>query len=255
MITTADKVINLIFLKYLKAKITYEHDRRVETYQFAREAIREAVYNAIAHNCYMFGTPIQIRIEDEEMIISNRSILPDGWTAETPDIANVFYRMGYIETWGRGVQKICDECRTLGAELPKYEVLGNSIRLYFKALQSALIDPPKAPKHQSPPIDGALESEIVRGLIEIIREEPNISQEDLGEKLGTTRRVVQKHINELKEFKSSRKRRQFAKQLAMHVFSRHNDVVTRDNKMTTNSRVKSWDGRKQFINELSAAQI
>ena len=80
--------------------------------------------------------------------------------------------------------------------MPKYEVLGNSIRLYFKALQSALIDPPKAPK---PPIDGALESEIVRGLIEIIREEPNISQEDLGEKLGTTRRVVQKHINELKE--------------------------------------------------------
>ena len=45
LITTADKVINLIFLKYLKAKITYEHDRRVETYQFAREAIREAVYN------------------------------------------------------------------------------------------------------------------------------------------------------------------------------------------------------------------
>lgn len=117
----------------------------------------------------------------------------------SPDIANVFYRMGYIETWGRGVQKICDECRTLGAEFPKYEVLGNSIRLYFKALQSALIDPPKAPKHQNPPIDGALESEIVRGLIEIIREEPNISQEDLGEKLGTTRRVVQKHINELKE--------------------------------------------------------
>lgn len=83
MITTADKVIDLIFLKYLKSKITYEHDRRVETYPFAREAIREAVYNAIAHNCYMFGTPIQIWIEDEEMIISNRSILPDGWTAET----------------------------------------------------------------------------------------------------------------------------------------------------------------------------
>lgn len=39
----------------------------------------------------------------------------------------------------------------------------------------------------------------MRGLIEIIREEPNISQEYLGEKLGTTRRVVQKHINELKE--------------------------------------------------------
>ena len=210
LITTADKVIDLIYLKYLKAKITYEHDRRVETYPFAREAVREAVYNAIAHNCYMFGTPIQIRIEDEEMIISNRSILPDGWTAETlmelhdsipynPDIANVFYRMGYIETWGRGIQKICDECRALGAELPQYEVLGNGIRLHFKALQSALIDQAKAPKHQNTDIDGALESAMVLRLIEILREEPNISQEVLGEKLGTTRRVVQKHINALKE--------------------------------------------------------
>ena len=108
LITTADKVIDLIYLKYLKAKITYEHDRRIETYPFARDAIREAVYNAIVHNCYMFGVPIQIRIEDEAIIISNSCILPEGWTIDTlmethdsrpynPDIANVFYRAGYIE--------------------------------------------------------------------------------------------------------------------------------------------------------------
>jgi len=210
LITTADKVIDLIYLKYLKAKITYEHDRRVETYPFAREAVREAVYNAIAHNCYMFGTPIQIRIEDEAMIISNSSILPDGWTAETlmephdsipynPDIANVFYRMGYIETWGRGIQKICDECRALGTDLPKYDVLGNGIRLHFKALKSALIDQPKAPKHQGTDNEGALESAMVLRLIELLREEPDISQEALGERLGTTRRVVQKHISALKD--------------------------------------------------------
>lgn len=54
----------MIYLKYLKAKISFEHDRRTETYPFAREA----VYYAIAHNCYMFGAPIQIRIEDEAMI-------------------------------------------------------------------------------------------------------------------------------------------------------------------------------------------
>ncbi|MDE7331171.1 MAG: hypothetical protein K2O16_02870 [Lachnospiraceae bacterium] len=27
-----------------------------------------------------------------------------------PDIANVFYRAGFIENWGQGIQKICDEC-------------------------------------------------------------------------------------------------------------------------------------------------
>lgn len=62
LIVNASKVIDLIYQMYLKAKIGYEHDVRVEEYPFAREAIREAVYNAIAHNCYMYGTPIQIRV-------------------------------------------------------------------------------------------------------------------------------------------------------------------------------------------------
>lgn len=125
LISTADKVVDLIFLQYLKAKITFEHDRRRETYPYAREAVREAVYNAIIHNCYMYGSPIQIRIEDDAMIISNCCILPEGWTVDTfmephnsrpynPDIANVFYRAGYIEHWGRGIQKICDACKELG---------------------------------------------------------------------------------------------------------------------------------------------
>ena len=210
LISTADKVVDLIYLKYLKAKITYEHDRRVETYPFARNAIREAIYNAIAHNCYMYGTPIQIRIEEEQIIISNRCILPEGWTAETlmqphdsipynPDIANVFYRAGYIETWGQGIQKICDECTALGAELPKYEIIGTGLRVYFPALKSALIDQPKAPKHQNTDKHGALDDAMVLKIIEKIKEQPDISQEALGESIGVTRRVVQKYINVLKE--------------------------------------------------------
>lgn len=210
LISTADKIVDLIYLKYLKAKITYEHDRRVETYPFARNAIREAIYNAIAHNCYMYGTPIQIRIEEEQIIISNRCILPEGWTAETlmqphdsipynPDIANVFYRAGYIETWGQGIRKICDECTALGVELPKYEIIGTGLRVYFLALKSALIDQPKVPKHQNTDKHGALDDAMVLRIIEKIKEQPDISQEELGESIGVTRRVVQKYINVLKE--------------------------------------------------------
>ncbi|MDD6880971.1 MAG: putative DNA binding domain-containing protein, partial [Firmicutes bacterium] len=125
LINTADKIIDVIYLKYLKAAITYSHDRRIETYPYARDAIREAIYNALVHNCYMFGSPIQIRISDEEMRISNSCILPSGWTLETllgphtsepynPNIARVFYLAGYIETWGRGVEKIFETCEELG---------------------------------------------------------------------------------------------------------------------------------------------
>ena len=134
------------------------HDRRVEEYPFARETIREAVYNAIAHNCYMYGTPIQIRVMDDCMTISNRCILPENWTVDTlmevhdsipynPDIANVFFQAGFIENWGQGIQKICKECKDIGADLPEYELVVTTLRIRFKALSSALIDQPKAPMH------------------------------------------------------------------------------------------------------------
>ncbi len=206
LITTADKVIDLIYLKYLKAKITYEHDRRVETYPFAREAVREAVYNAIAHNCYLFGVPIQIRIEDEAMIISNSCILPEGWTAETlmephdsipynPDIANVFYRAGYIEAWGRGIQKICDECRALGADLPRYEILGNGIRVHFHALKSALIEQTKVLNRQSGGLDGGLADRIV----EMIRSDSLITVLEIADNLGMSKRTVEREMKKLRE--------------------------------------------------------
>lgn len=210
LLTTADKIIDLIYLKYLKAKITFEHDRRMETYPFARDAVREAVYNAIAHNCYMFGAPIQIRIEEDAMIISNRCILPEGWTVDTlmephdsvpynPDIANVFYRAGYIERWGRGIETICEACREIGADLPVYELRGNGLRIRFAALQSALIGQPKAPIPQSDSSNVALDDALALRILDVLIEEPTVSQADLAEKLGVTRRTIQRKMEELQQ--------------------------------------------------------
>ena len=58
LISQADRVVDLIFTKYLKAEISYQGVTRVETYPFPKEAIREAVFNAIAHKFY--GTLIPI---------------------------------------------------------------------------------------------------------------------------------------------------------------------------------------------------
>ena len=214
LLKNADQVIDLIYLKYLKAKVTYVHDRRVEIYPYAREAIREAVYNAIAHNCYMFGIPIQIRIEDEQMIISNRCILPQGWTVEkfmqphdsipyNPDIAGVFYRAGYIEHWGRGIEKICNACKEAGAELPRYEVLGNGIRVFFKALEEARIEdkaiskPPKRKKNSRLTIK---EQELLRSnIVKILKEHPDRSQQVIADELGVSRRAVQLQMERLQE--------------------------------------------------------
>ena len=209
LIKIADKVIDLIYLKYLKAKISYEHDRRVETYPYARNAIREAVYNAIVHNCYMFGSPVQIRVENEAIIISNRCILPDGWTAETlmnphdsipynPDIANVFYRAGYIENWGRGIEKICDACKELGADLPRYEIVGNGLRIHFSALKSALIGVNEATEGTNVGINVGINEQKVIGLI---AENPYISALEVSEKLSISLRQAERIFAHLKEKK------------------------------------------------------
>ena len=139
----------------MKAAISYYKETRVETYPFARDAVREAVFNALIHCNWADNVPVQIRIEDDAMYISNCSMLPFGWTVETllsthvskpynPDIARVFYRAGYIESWGRGIQKIRDACKSLGADDPEYIVHGEDIMVKFSAFQSAKISDAKA---------------------------------------------------------------------------------------------------------------
>lgn len=52
----ADKVIDLIYTKYLIADISYDKDTRIETYPFPREAVREALYNSIMHCLWGTGS-------------------------------------------------------------------------------------------------------------------------------------------------------------------------------------------------------
>ncbi len=155
LILIVDRVVDLIYLKYLKARITYENDVRIETYPFAREAVREAVYNALIYCKWEDGIPI--RIEEKSMYISNACIFPGDWTTENlmkihnsrpynPDLAGVFYRAGYIESWGRGIQKVCEACEELGIPMPEYILLGDDLTVKFSALESIAISDSKTPK-------------------------------------------------------------------------------------------------------------
>ena len=64
------------------------------------------------------------------------------------------------------------------------------IDIFFAALKSALIDQPKAPKHQSYNKNGALKDEMGLKVIETIRNQPDISQKSIDNHLGTSQRRV-----------------------------------------------------------------
>lgn len=54
-----------------------------------------------------------------------------------PNIANGFFRAGFIETWGRGIEKICEACSNYGIKIPEYTVYPEDIMLKFEALNTA----------------------------------------------------------------------------------------------------------------------
>ena len=202
----ADQVIDLIYTKYLKAAITYEHDVRVETYPFPREGVREAIYNALAHNNYAASVPIQIRIEDDAMYISNSCILPRDWTVETlmqshrsvpfnPSIANAFFRAGYIEAWGRGIQKIMEACHELGTPDPEYTVLGDDLTVKFTALDSSVVTGSNSPKDQLDTLDDTLAERI----LEALKDKPTETQAELAKVLKVSVASIKRTIKDLSD--------------------------------------------------------
>jgi len=138
-----EKTIDLLFTKYIKAIITYEGIHRIETYEYPKDAIREALLNAISHKDYSSGFPIQISVYKDKLMIWNSGQLPENWTIKNlmekhpsqpynPDIANAFFRSGYIESWGRGTIKIIEKCVEVGLPSPLYSYEGSDFWVEFK---------------------------------------------------------------------------------------------------------------------------
>lgn len=48
-------------------------------------------------------------------------------------IANTFFVAGYIESWGRGIDKICNACEMAGLQKPIYDIDANGIMLQIRA--------------------------------------------------------------------------------------------------------------------------
>lgn len=138
-----EKTMDLLFSKYIKALISYEGISRVETYEYPKEAIREALLNAVAHKDYSGGAPIQIKVFKDRIMIWNDGQLPDNWTIANllkkhaskpynPDIANTLFRSGYIESWGRGIEKMMNYCLEARIPAPNYSFEGSDFLVEFK---------------------------------------------------------------------------------------------------------------------------
>ena len=201
LISQADKVIDLLYTKYLKANITYQGVTRIETYPFPKEAIREAVFNAIVHKFYGNLIPIQISVYEDKLYIANDCIFPEDWTVDdlmdkhrsrpyNPLIANTFFRVGFIEAWGRGIEKIKESCCEAGISLPEYTVKHEDIMVLFKNSDQAT----NQATNQAIKL-----KEIELKIIDLIIINPSLSQKKIAEQLGENYSTVKFYMEQLKK--------------------------------------------------------
>ena len=95
-------------------------------------ALREAVINAIVHNDYTSEIPPKFEFFDDRIEIISPGGLPSGITEDeylsgklsvlrNRNLANVFYRLGFVEIFGTGITRI-KQLYEEGLKQPDFEV-------------------------------------------------------------------------------------------------------------------------------------
>jgi ATP-dependent DNA helicase RecG len=209
--------------------------------------LREALLNAVVHKDYSSGNPVQISVYDNKIIFWNAGKLPDQLTIDmlqtkhpsipyNPLIASAFFRAGYIETWGRGIEKINNECSMAEVPLPEfnYQYAGLMITFFAGSISNSMETPEeikeesiektrektrektkktvektkktveKTKKTREKTVEKTKETrekteKTREKIINAIKESPEISTTELSKQLNLTRRGIEWQINNLKE--------------------------------------------------------
>ena len=162
--------------KHLSLSGTTDTLEREEHLTIPYKAIREGVLNALAHRSYRdAGGSIGIAIYDDRVEIENPGAFPHDWDVDklrakhcsvpqNPLIANVLYKRKWLETWGRGISLMTDECKKAGLPEPEYRLGGGFVVLVFRYGESNHISTTQAPhKHHISTVQ-------VQALVEVIGE-------------------------------------------------------------------------------------
>ena len=210
LLEQVDKAIELIYLKYMRAKISYEGIQRIERYFVPEAALREALLNAVCHKQYQSGIPIQISVYEDRLYVANVGSLPEDWTLEklmnkhtskpyNPNIAYVFYLAGFIESWGRGVEKICTALRAENLPMPEYTVNPGDIMIKFTGPEDRII---RVTDRLSDQLSEKLSDKLSdkeKLTLELLVEDPGYTSPQIADKMGVSRVSVTKYLKALKE--------------------------------------------------------
>ena len=134
-----------VFRDYYQYEVIQGADRK-KIEKIPEAAFREAIANALIHRVWDINSHIRVSLFDDRIEVVSPGGLPDGITAEeylsgklsvlrNRNLANVFYRLGFVEIFGTGITRI----KQLYAESlikPDFEVSENTIKIVLPIFET-----------------------------------------------------------------------------------------------------------------------
>ena len=199
ILTTYGKIKNRLQAENICISDTTVRPRK-DIYLFDFDCVNEAILNALVHNDWTITEP-QISIFHDRLEILSHGGLPSGMTKEqffdgiskprNATLMRIFLNMGLTEHTGHGIPTIVQK---YGTEV--FEIESNYIRctIPFEKEVMNQID------NKNVGLNVGL-NKTEKKVIELLIENPSITSVELAEKIGVTKRTIERTFKSLQEKK------------------------------------------------------
>ncbi|OGP87284.1 MAG: hypothetical protein A2Y95_06235 [Deltaproteobacteria bacterium RBG_13_65_10] len=175
------------------------------------EAMREVILNAVMHRDYSDpGGYVAVAVFDDRVEVRSVGRLPSGITVDmlsrshpsklrNPLIADAFHRTGAVEIWGRGTNRVIDECVKYGIAPPTFEEQAGALFVTFRA--------PIGPGAGVGPSRDQVGTELAlpeaqRRILDLIRQRGKVTNRDVRAALGISDEMARRHLTALAKAKA-----------------------------------------------------
>ena len=136
-----------VFNRYYK----YEQilgSERIKKELIPEKAFRETIANALIHRTWDVNSNIRISMYEDKIEVSSPGGLPSGISEKeylngqisqlrNPILANIFFRLKYIEMFGTGIRRINESYKNYAVK-PAFEIFENSIKITLPIITTKL---------------------------------------------------------------------------------------------------------------------
>ena len=190
---------------------TMETGQRIDTLTVPFLAIRETVLNMLAHRSWWDESEsLSVAIFDDRIEFTNPGHFPIGTSVEdfietprskpqNPDIANVLFRSGWMESWGRGIANIMDACEQAG--LPKPKIVETAANVTVVLYNGKTVQDGSQTTESTTQTSTKTTLTTTQKILALMEDNPNITIDEIATSIGITRDGVNYQIRKLKDLK------------------------------------------------------